>query len=148
MKVLPSATPFRHSAALAALLACMAPAGATETAEPLDPEKAFPVSARVVPSGVDIDFRIAGGYYLYKDRFRVEAPTLPVGKPILPEGTPVEDPFLGRTEILLGAARLHLPFTATPAPGSYSLKVTAQGCAKDRLCYAPFTQIVTVRVIR
>lgn len=134
----------------AALLGFCLPGAATavETGEPLDPEKAFPATATAGAEGIAIDFRIARGYYLYKDRFRVETlpPRLPVSAPTLPVGTPVDDPFLGRTEIVLDTARLTLPFTATVAPGTYRLKVTAQGCAKDRICYAPFTQVLTVRV--
>ena len=64
--------------------------------EPLDPEKAFPVTARVAAGGVDLAFRIVEGYYLYGDRFRVEVdPALPVGAARIPKGVPKDDPFIG-----------------------------------------------------
>ena len=113
--------------------------------EPLEPEQAFPVDARVRAEGIDLAFRIADGYYLYGSRFRVEAERgLPVGPPQLPRGEPKDDPFIGRTEILRRAATIHLPFTGGARPGTYVLKVTAQGCAEDRVCYAPFTQVIRV----
>jgi thiol:disulfide interchange protein DsbD len=117
--------------------------------EPLDPEKAFPASARAVPgTGVEINFRILDGYYLYRDRFRVsvEPAGLPLGAIVAPAGERKDDPFIGPTEILKRSARVQVPFTGSAKPGSYLLKVTAQGCAEDRVCYAPFTQLLRVSI--
>lgn len=125
-------------------LACAAPI----PDEPLDPEKAFPATATLTPQGIDLAFTIVDGYYLYGDRFRVDvdAPGLPLGPARVPKGEVKDDPFIGRTEILRRQAVLRLAFTAKPGPGTYVLKVTAQGCAEDRVCYTPFTQVVRVTV--
>jgi thiol:disulfide interchange protein DsbD len=130
--------------ALATTLACAAPIAG----EPLEPEKAFPVTATLAPGGIDLGFTIADGYYLYGDRFRVDVvpPGLPLGRIRIPRGEAKDDPFLGKTEILRHRALLHLPFTAKAPPGTYALRVTAQGCAEDRVCYSPFTQVVRVSV--
>jgi thioredoxin:protein disulfide reductase len=119
---------------------------APPTGDPLDPEKAFPVSAFPSPKGIDLGFTIAEGYYLYGDRFRVDVdpPGLPSGPLQVPKGEVKDDPFVGRAVILRRQAFLHLPFASAPAPGTYTLKVTAQGCAEDKVCYAPFTQAVRV----
>ncbi len=115
--------------------------------DPLDPEKAFPVTAHLSATGIDLVFRIAEGYYLYGDRFRVEPdPGLPVGNARIPKGEPKDDPFIGRTEILRRSVTVRLPFTGRVAPGTYAVKVTAQGCAEEKVCYSPFTQVVRVRV--
>lgn len=132
------------ASALALLLLAAAPAG-----EPLDPEVAFPATVSAVEGrGLDVRFRIPAGYYLYRDRFRfsVAGPALPLGTPVLPPGETLDDPFIGRTEILRESAAVHLPFTGSAAPGTYTLQVTAQGCMEGRVCYTPFTQAVKVRL--
>jgi thiol:disulfide interchange protein DsbD len=139
------------AAAIASSLA-FAAHGAPAGDEPLEPEKAFPASATVVtnrqakPLGVDLRFAIADGYYLYKDRFRVEAEGLPVGPLVLPVGDEKEDPFVGRSRIFRKVTTLRLPFKAKPPRGDYDLRVTAQGCAEERVCYAPFTQVVRIAI--
>jgi thioredoxin:protein disulfide reductase len=120
------------------------------TDEPLEPEKAFALSATVVragraaPSAIDLRFRIEKGYYLYRDRFKVDAPGLEVAAPRVPKGVEKDDPFVGRSHILKGSATLRVPLRGAPRSGQYELRVTAQGCAEDRICYAPFTQSVRV----
>ena len=130
-------------------VACLAAGaiGAPVPGEPLDPEKAFPATAHLGNEGIDIRFRILDGYYLYGNRFRLETdPGLPLGPAKIPVGETKDDPFIGKTQILRDAALLQLPFTGRPAPGSYAVKVTAQGCAEEKVCYAPFTQVLRVRV--
>lgn len=138
-------------AAIVSWLAVASQAASTDD-EPLEPERAFPVSAAVVTNrqakllGVDLRFAIADGYYLYKDRFRVEAKGLPVGALVLPVGVEKEDPFVGRSRIFRKVTTLRLPFRTKPAAGDYALRVTAQGCAEERVCYAPFTQVVRISI--
>jgi thiol:disulfide interchange protein DsbD len=135
----------RRVAALAAVV-CGAVFAAGVDDEPLEPERAFPLEARLVSDGtgaprvIELRFTIRDGYYLYGDRFRVESPGLPVGRLAVPDGAVKDDPFVGKTRILRGAASLRLPLQSRPAPGDYVLVVTAQGCAENRICYAPFTQ--------
>jgi thiol:disulfide interchange protein DsbD len=136
---------------------CAAPA---LTDEPLEPDKAFRPDARLVagePSsshgsrrhGIDIDYDIAPGYYLYRNRLRFEVspPKLLTGPPELPPGIEVDDPFIGKSAIFRERVTIHLPFvTSVAAPGRYKIKITAQGCAEERICYAPFPQEVVVNI--
>ena len=117
--------------------------------EPLEPDRAFPVTARVIVDGpratvIDLRFAIRDGYYLYVDRFRIEAPGLPLGVPGLPVGIDKDDPFVGKSRILKGDATVHLPLRGRAAAGEHVVLVTAQGCAEGRVCYTPFTQEVRV----
>lgn len=127
--------------------------------EPLDPDKAFRPTARLVagePStgtserhGIDIEYRIAPGYYLYRDRIRFEVTpaTLLVGAPEFPPGTAVDDPFLGKSVIYRDRLVVHLPFNVSIAKaGRYKVRITAQGCAENRICYSPFPQEVMVNI--
>ena len=137
-----------------ALSRLAAPALAAFPGEPLDPDKAFPAFAALAPApagsphpGVNVSFQIVDGYYLYKERFRISVEGgLALGEPRLPRGEVKDDPFVGRTEILHRFAVVHWPFASPPKPGDYVLKVTAQGCLTDKVCYAPFTQDLKLRV--
>jgi thiol:disulfide interchange protein DsbD len=144
-----------------ACLACATAAAAPPPAdEPLDPDKAFHPEARLVAGdpvangnterhGIDIDYRIAPGYYLYRSRLRFEVspPTLLIGAPDLPPGIEVNDPFIGKSAIFRERVTIHLPFVVSIAkPGRYKVKIIAQGCAEDRLCYSPFPQEVVVNI--
>jgi thiol:disulfide interchange protein DsbD len=146
------------------LLAAVSVAGAALAApipadEPLEPDKAFRPQARLVaePStaignerhGIDIDYRIAPGYYLYRSRLRFEVhPTdLLIGPPELPPGIEMDDPFVGKSVIFRDQVTIHLPFVVSIAkPGLYKVRITAQGCAEERLCYSPFPQEVVVNI--
>jgi thiol:disulfide interchange protein DsbD len=125
--------------------------------EPLEADRAFRPSARLVAGspadsarhGIDIDYRIAAGYYLYRDRMRFEVlpATLLVAPAELPAGQEVDDPFLGKSVIYRDKATFHLPFTTSSVrPGQYRVRITAQGCAENRLCYAPFVQELPLNI--
>jgi thiol:disulfide interchange protein DsbD len=134
------------------------PAGAAPTDEPLEADQAFRPSARLVAEaamsgrhGIDVGYRIAPGYYLYRDRIRFEVlpATLPIASPEFPKGQEIEDPFLGKSVIYRENVVIHLPFAASGVdPGQYRVRITAQGCAEDRLCYAPFVQELPLDIPR
>lgn len=143
------------------LTACLAgTALAAPADEPLDPNVAFHPSATLVFAqstagggaerhGIDIEYRIAPGYYLYRNRlrFQVSPATALVGPPELPPGVEVDDPFLGKSAIFREKVTIHLPFASSSVPpGRYVVKIVAQGCAEDRICYSPFPQEVALVV--
>lgn len=150
----------RVTATLAAMLVASAVQAAPATGgEPLDPDQAFRPTARLVagePSanatarhGIDIEYHIAPGYYLYRDRMRFEVTpaTLLVGAPEFPPGTEVEDPFIGKSVIYRDRLVVHLPFAVSVArAGRYKVRIVAQGCAEDRICYSPFPQELVVNI--
>jgi len=139
-------------------LACLAfPAMAASPDDPLEADQAFRPSVRLISEtagppgrhGIDVEFQIADGYYLYRDRMRFEVlpATLPIGPPEFPRGLEIEDPFLGKSVIFRQKAKIHLPFTASSVkPGQYRVRITAQGCAENRLCYAPFVQELPLNI--
>jgi len=136
--------------------ACVAAAPSSD--DPLEPDRAFRPSARLVAGdattgpgrhGIDIEYLIAPGYYLYRNRlkFALSPSTVLVGTPELPPGIEVDDPFLGKSAIFRDRVTIHLPFaTSVAKPGRYKVRITAQGCAEDRLCYSPFPQEVAVDI--
>jgi len=148
----------RLARSLAALALMAFPVGAASPDEPLEADKAFRPSARLVAEaaasgrhGIDIAYRIAPGYYLYRDRMRFEVlpATLPVASPEFPKGQEVDDPFLGKSVIYRESVVIHLPFAASGVdPGRYRVRITSQGCAENRLCYAPFVQELPLDIPR
>lgn len=120
-----------------------------QEAELLDPEKAFRISTRALDEhNVEVQFEIADGYYLYRDRFKFET----VGGKLLadvrlPKGKVKEDPFFGSTEIYRRLVRIRVPLAPDEiANRRVTLKVTSQGCADIGVCYLPLVQLVGVRL--
>lgn len=115
--------------------------------ELLEPEKAFRISARALDErNVEVAFRIAPGYYMYRSRFSFATEA---GKPLaeveIPRGKIKEDRFFGKQETFRDLVRIRVPVSAEDAAkGAVNLKVTSQGCADKGVCYVPLEQTVRV----
>lgn len=117
----------------------------------LDPEKAFVLSAAMAsPTELNIHFKIAPEYYMYRERFEfaVTPDTTPgmLGEPIFPTGRITYDPtFEKDLEVYYDQVTIRLPLsTAGGAGGPVKLAVTSQGCADAGLCYPPMTTDITL----
>ncbi len=133
---------------LALLLAPPAYAAQSAGGDILPPEQAFPASAQALNAGtVAVHWNVTPGYYLYADKFAFASDTsgITLGKPKIPPGTVENDQFIGRVEIFTHGLTVRLPVTRhTGTARELTLKVTAQGCKKDAICYPPFTQTLRV----
>lgn len=115
----------------------------------LEPEKAFHISARALDErSVEIAFRISKGYYLYRDRLSFATES---GEPLagveVPRGKLKDDPLFGKTETFHELVRIRVTVSPSDvARGSVALRVTSQGCADARVCYAPIEQRVEVKL--
>lgn len=119
--------------------------------ELLEPEKAFRISARALDErNIEVEFRIAEGYYMYRDRFSFATESgTPLAEVEIPRGTPKEDAFFGKTETFRRLVRIRVPvLPAEAAKGSVNLKVISQGCADVGVCYVPLEQTVRVALPR
>lgn len=117
----------------------------------LDPEKAFVFSAQMAgPQEIDIRFKIAKGYYMYRERFEfaLDDPAVKLGPPQFPQGMVKFDPtFNKEMELYFSQVSIRIPITAWPAglpPKPLVLTVTSQGCAEAGLCYPPMDSLLTV----
>ena len=128
---------------LASLLLFLAAAHANSQ-NLLEPEKAFRFSARGVGDAVEVRFEIADGYYLYRERFRFEAPGATLGKPEFPQGIAHKDEFFGEMQIYRKDVRIRIP--GQSASGALDLKVTSQGCADVGVCYVPMESRASIRL--
>ena len=119
----------------------------------LEPERAFQLSARRKDhKTVELQYKIAEGYYMYKGRFKfeVEQPaSVKLGKAALAKGLVKQDATFGRVETYRDSVRILLPVagignaTALDAV-PLRLKVTSQGCADAGVCYPPLRQTLTL----
>lgn len=131
------------------LAAASAAAQIFGTDELLDPEQAFRISTRALDSHtVEVEFRIARGYYMYRDRFSFATEA---GRPLadvqIPRGEIKEDAFFGKSETFRHLVRMRVPVSRGDAvKGDIKLRVTSQGCSDLGVCYVPLEQIVRVRL--
>ena len=124
----------------------MAVAGQVEMIEQelLQPDAAFAISSSVVDrSTLQVDWDIADGYYLYRDRIRfsTDTPGVELGQPVLPAGEVKNDEFFGRIEIFRNQVTATIPVKQAPdGTDSMTLQALSQGCADIGVCYPPHTQ--------
>lgn len=108
----------------------------------LDPQEAFAFSAAMVaPNELDIHFKIAPKYYMYRERFEFTlAPDASrLGQLQFPRGTVKYDPtFEKDLEVYHNRVTVRVPIL-DGASQPLKLAVTSQGCADAGLCYAPMT---------
>ena len=108
----------------------------------LEPEKAFQFSAHAVaPDAVQVDFKIADGYYMYRDKFHfalASPPDAKLGKPEFPPGITEKDEYFGEMVIYRKAVSIRVPVErSSPQATTLRLKVRSQGCADRGVCYTP-----------
>ena len=115
----------------------------------LAPDKAFRFSARALDAGtLELSYRIADGYYLYRERFRfaTEPAGVNLGAAQFPQGEIHNDQFFGRVETYRGNLRVLVPIEGAGGPDRFKLKVTSQGCADSGVCYVPHDQYAEIRL--
>ncbi len=114
--------------------------------ELLPPEQAFPVQARMEGNQLRLEWQIAPGYYLYKNKFRFmsETPGLKPGQAAFPAAERKKDEFFGEVEIYRGQLLLSVPLENAGANGPLKLRLLSQGCADAGICYPPHQQFVTL----
>ncbi|OOG23205.1 thiol:disulfide interchange protein [Thioalkalivibrio denitrificans] len=124
-----------------------APALALMGDDLLEPEKAFALEASVEDDTLVAEWRIADGYYMYKEQFAFESETegVTLGEPRIPDGTIKEDEFFGRVETYRDHIRIEVPIQrANGATDRFDLKARSQGCADIGVCYPPLYQTVSL----
>jgi thioredoxin:protein disulfide reductase len=122
-------------AVLVILALVLAPLSHAE-GEFLEPEAAFKFSARMLdPKTAEVTYKIADGYYMYRERFAFKADGATLGQPSIPPGkVKFDETFQKDVESYTKTVVITIPVEAT---GSFTLTSTGQGCADKGLCYPP-----------
>jgi thiol:disulfide interchange protein DsbD len=132
--------------ATASKLLDRAPPGFEGEEEYLDVDQAFALTGEALSTNnIQLNWRIADGYYLYKQRLKVEpvGATRSIGALVLPKGESHSDEYFGEQEIYRQS--LDATFSVPPSDAkSVDVNVTYQGCADAGLCYPPQTKRVSI----
>jgi thioredoxin:protein disulfide reductase len=126
--------------------ACLLIGGALQPAQAgqefLEPEQAFKISVSVLDDrAAQVNFDVAPGYYLYRERLSVSAEGAVLGAVILPPGKVKFDETFQK-EVETWRERVTFSVPVEQATGPILLQVTSQGCADAGLCYPPMTSPV------
>jgi thiol:disulfide interchange protein DsbD len=123
-------------------------AGPGQAQEFLDPEVAFKFSARALDAQtIEANWKIADGYYLYKDKFKFALSGAKLGAAQYPAGKIKDDPTFGTVEIYKKSVSIRLPVVREPGTAlPVKLEATFQGCAEDGVCYMPVTSTASLRL--
>ncbi|MFM0058221.1 protein-disulfide reductase DsbD [Paraburkholderia phytofirmans] len=111
----------------------------------LDPAVAFKFSASEKPGEVDVTYKIADGYYMYRERFAFAKRngTTAIGEPQLPAGhIKFDQTFNKNVETYRNELTIRIP--VKQAAGPFDLAVTSQGCADAGICYPPMERVYHV----
>lgn len=155
------------------ILFAEAPLRVTPIDELLDASIAFKAEIRQRdPNTAELKFTIVPGYYLYRDRLRVEqiGQTAPMSAPkevkkaakaskkpsvsepnnvalSKPEGRPIDDPTFGKVDIYdkTTIVLIDLSKQDKSKDADIKLAVVSQGCAAAGVCFAPQRQIFTLK---
>ena len=110
---------------------------ALSNADLLPPEEAFLISARATSANkIILSWKIADGYYLYKDKTHIESETstIHLGKPLFPEGKIKQDEYFGKMEIYRHDLNIPIPIQNPSATSILKILVQYQGCADIGVC--------------
>jgi thiol:disulfide interchange protein DsbD len=107
------------------------------SSEPLTVDKAFKFSVNAInPDTLLVTWDIHPEYYLYDNKFFIDAKGAEIGKVTFPEGTLKDDPLFGEVQIHKNRLELEIPLINIQ---SQNITFTAkyQGCWTGGVCYPP-----------
>ena len=117
----------------------------------LDPDDAFQISYDSQPGKFKVNWVIAEGHYLYRDKMQITTDdTAVVSNPLLmPAGDEKDDPIFNKTlYVFHHLTDVTLPYQYTDnGDKDVTFKVKYQGCSEiSGICYPPQTKLFTIRL--
>ena len=94
--------------------------------------------------GIELNWSIAPGYYLYRDRISVTLNGKAL-KVATAHGEFKDDPTFGPTEVYHSTATAVVAGDALPEAGE--IQVTYQGCGENTICYPPMTKVLNLATL-
>lgn len=111
----------------------------------LNVDEAFQFDFNQQGDQVEVYFKIADGYYLYKEKLVFQTNNAEFTMPSLPEGIDHEDEYFGIQKVFYDALKFTLPIIK--ADSNSELIITYQGCAEKGLCYPPTKKIIPLSAL-
>ncbi|QEW34470.1 protein-disulfide reductase DsbD [Erwinia billingiae] len=109
-------------------------------------DQAFAFDFNQQANTLTLSWQVKPGYYLYRQQIKISAHGAKLADFTLPEGTPHEDEFYGKTEIY--PESLTLPLVLQQADKGATVSITYQGCAAAGFCYPPETRSVPLNEVK
>lgn len=106
----------------------------------LEPEQAFQFSAKqVAPDKIEVTYRIADGYYMYRERYKFKADGATLGEPLIPKGhVKFDETFQKDVETFRNSIAIQIPLSfVDKSKSTFTLISLSQGCSDQGLCYVP-----------
>jgi len=94
---------------------------------------------------LEVRFKIAEGYYLYRHQFKFTVENAEIIPVELPRGEDHEDEFFGVQQIF--TEQVSFIIKLTKVDNNASIKIRYQGCAAKGLCFPPKKQVVELSKI-
>ncbi len=112
----------------------------------LPADDAFSFQASVVDENILLEWNIADGYYLYKEKIKISSDfSSQLGTAKFPEAEIIDDEFFGKIGTYRGNVMVAVPILDGDAK-SVLLSITFQGCADLGVCYPPITKSVALDI--
>lgn len=105
-------------------------------------DEAFMVRFDQQKNKLNVSFKVANDYYLYRSHIKFEGEKLTLSPIELPAGVMHQDEFFGAQQVYKEDFSFVLDIKQ--ANQGASIKVTYQGCAAKGLCYQPTTKTVMI----
>lgn len=99
--------------------------------------QAFVLDYRQQDNELLLNWSIADGYYMYRDKFKLGGIAVNFSHPTYPASISIEDEFFGKTEVYYHQLQLKIPLSDIDEDAIF--RVQFMGCAEAGLCYPPET---------
>lgn len=103
-------------------------------------DEAFQLDFNQQDNKLQLIWKIADDYYLYRDKIKLEAANATLTPPEYPEAVFVHDEAFGDTWVYYQELTIDIPISNNPQDSE--IKVTYMGCAEAGLCYPPTSKIL------
>lgn len=117
-----------------------------EEAEFLPVDEAFIFDFKQQGDNLILNWQVAEGYYLYRDKIKFAATDASVGEFEYPYSETIEDEYFGTSHIYRKQLTLMVPLKNV-REGS-EIKVKYQGCADAGLCYPPTKKVMPLIIAK
>lgn len=108
-------------------------------------DQAFAFDFKQEGNKVTLNWVIADGYYMYRDKLKFSVNGAELGTIELPKGKPHNDEYFGEQEVYY--TYIDIPVGLKQADDNGTLSVTFMGCAEGKLCYPPTKRDVTLKAV-
>ncbi|WP_372626371.1 protein-disulfide reductase DsbD [Arsukibacterium sp.] len=109
-------------------------------------DQAFKMDFRQQGDQLIVNWTIADGYYIYRDKFKYGGVAVSFSHPTYPASMQIEDEFFGVSEVYFHQLTLKIPLSDISEDAF--LRIQYMGCAKAGLCYPPINEEIPLSVPR